>query len=160
MRDHLRRSASRGFRLSGSALLLISGLALAGCATHTPPPEISYDNAAPAVQTVDPPSPVRIVELLLQLINAPRRLRGASLGLAQAWLGSRTRGCECIDRLAPNAVDRAGRAAAVAGELSHAAVTALEVHERVDSLLCEVDSDGDRARSSHQASSATLGWQA
>ncbi|MBL7373600.1 P-type conjugative transfer protein TrbG, partial [Escherichia coli] len=36
---------------------------LAGCATTTPPPEISYDNAAPAVQTIDPPAPVTVVEL-------------------------------------------------------------------------------------------------
>ncbi|RUX26300.1 P-type conjugative transfer protein TrbG [Mesorhizobium sp. M2A.F.Ca.ET.042.01.1.1] len=44
-------------------LLLLAASALAGCATATPPPDIEYDNAAPAVQTADPPSPVRIVEL-------------------------------------------------------------------------------------------------
>jgi type IV secretion system protein VirB9 len=43
--------------------LLLATSALAGCATSTPPPEISYDAAAPAVQTVDPPAPVTVVEI-------------------------------------------------------------------------------------------------
>ena len=51
------------FRKSGLPLLWLCTSALAGCAGHTPPPEISYDNAAPAVQTSDPPAPVRVVEL-------------------------------------------------------------------------------------------------
>jgi type IV secretion system protein VirB9 len=42
---------------------LFAATAVAGCASSTPPPEISYDNPARAVQTVDPPAPVRIVEL-------------------------------------------------------------------------------------------------
>ena len=44
-------------------LVFFAGTALAGCATTNPPPEISYDNAAPAVQTVEPPAPVTVVEL-------------------------------------------------------------------------------------------------
>ena len=51
------------FRKAGMPLLLLGASALAGCATHTPPPEISYDNAAPAVQAADPPRPVQVVEL-------------------------------------------------------------------------------------------------
>lgn len=51
------------FRRSGLPLLLAFTSALAGCAGHTPPPEISYDDAAPAVQTVDPPAPVTVVSL-------------------------------------------------------------------------------------------------
>ncbi|AKR57848.1 MULTISPECIES: P-type conjugative transfer protein TrbG [Alphaproteobacteria] len=51
------------FRKSALPGILLAGSALAGCATHTPPPEISYDNAVPAVQTSDPPAPVRVVEL-------------------------------------------------------------------------------------------------
>lgn len=43
--------------------ILFATTALAGCATTNPPPEISYDNAAPAVQTRDPPAPVTVVEL-------------------------------------------------------------------------------------------------
>lgn len=43
--------------------LMLATTALAGCATTNPPPEISYDNAAPAVQTVDPPTPVTVVEV-------------------------------------------------------------------------------------------------
>jgi type IV secretion system protein VirB9 len=44
-------------------MVLLATTALAGCATSTPPPEISYDAAAPAVQTVDPPAPVTVVEI-------------------------------------------------------------------------------------------------
>ncbi|MCP4619670.1 MAG: P-type conjugative transfer protein TrbG [Bradyrhizobium sp.] len=55
--------AMPGFRKSGLPLLLLCTSALAGCATHTPPPEISYDDAAPAVIAADPPKPVQVVEL-------------------------------------------------------------------------------------------------
>ncbi len=51
------------FRKSGLPILLLCTSALAGCATNMPPPEISYDNAMPAVQAADPPKPVQIVEL-------------------------------------------------------------------------------------------------
>jgi type IV secretion system protein TrbG len=51
------------FRKAALPVLLICTTALAGCATTTPPPEIAYDDAAPAVQTVDPPAPVTVVEL-------------------------------------------------------------------------------------------------
>jgi len=51
------------FRSAGLPLLLLGTSVIAGCATHTPPPEISYDNAAPAVQAADPPKPVQVVEL-------------------------------------------------------------------------------------------------
>jgi P-type conjugative transfer protein TrbG len=44
-------------------LVLLSASALAGCATAHKPPEISYDNAAPAVLATDPPAPVTVVEL-------------------------------------------------------------------------------------------------
>jgi type IV secretion system protein VirB9 len=44
-------------------MVLLATSALAGCATSTPPPEISYDAAAPAVQTVAPPAPVTVVEI-------------------------------------------------------------------------------------------------
>jgi type IV secretion system protein VirB9 len=50
-------------RKAGFPALLISGLALAGCATKVPPPEIQYDNAAPAVKTADPPAPVTVVPI-------------------------------------------------------------------------------------------------
>ncbi len=52
-----------GFRKSGLPLLLLCTSALAGCAGHTPPPEISYDDAAPAIIAADPPKPVQVVEL-------------------------------------------------------------------------------------------------
>jgi len=63
MTPAFRTAGKPAIRKSSLALLLLCTSALAGCATNAPPPEISYDNAAPAVQTVDPPSPVRIVEL-------------------------------------------------------------------------------------------------
>jgi type IV secretion system protein TrbG len=43
--------------------LVLSATALAGCTSHRKPPEISYDNAAPAVESFDPPAPVEVVEL-------------------------------------------------------------------------------------------------
>ncbi len=52
-----------GFRKSGLPILLLCTSALAVCAGHTPPPEISYDDAAPAVIAADPPKPVQVVEL-------------------------------------------------------------------------------------------------
>jgi len=51
------------FRKSAFTAVLICTAALGGCATTTPPPNIAYDDAAPAVQTVDPPAPVTVVEL-------------------------------------------------------------------------------------------------
>lgn len=56
-------SAVPALRRGALPLLLLVTSALAGCATSTPPPEISYDAAAPAVQTVDPPAPVTVVEI-------------------------------------------------------------------------------------------------
>ncbi|RCS23789.1 P-type conjugative transfer protein TrbG [Phyllobacterium salinisoli] len=56
-------SAVPALRPGALPLLLLATSALAGCATNTPPPEISYDAAAPAVQTVDPPAPVTVVEI-------------------------------------------------------------------------------------------------
>jgi type IV secretion system protein TrbG len=63
MRGHLRRPARYGFGRSGSALLLISGLALAGCATIRPP-QIRYEaevpplRPVPAAVTEAPPRPL------------------------------------------------------------------------------------------------------
>ena len=56
-------SASSVLRKAGLPLILLATTALAGCATTQKPPEISYDDAVPAVQTVDPPAPVTVVEL-------------------------------------------------------------------------------------------------
>lgn len=56
-------SASQALRRGALPILLLATSALAGCATSTPPPEISYDAAAPAVRTIDPPVPVTVVEI-------------------------------------------------------------------------------------------------
>jgi len=45
------------------SLVLLSATALAGCASKFTPPDISYDDAAPAALTAEPPKPVRVVEL-------------------------------------------------------------------------------------------------
>ncbi|MBP0651020.1 P-type conjugative transfer protein TrbG, partial [Mycobacterium tuberculosis] len=50
-------------RKSGLPLLLVGASALAGCATAERPPEISYDDVAPAVLAAEPPTPVKVVEL-------------------------------------------------------------------------------------------------
>ncbi len=58
------RAAGRpASRISALPLILLCTSALAGCVTTQKPPEISYDDAAPAVQTVDPPAPVTVVEI-------------------------------------------------------------------------------------------------
>ncbi|TIP48365.1 MAG: P-type conjugative transfer protein TrbG [Mesorhizobium sp.] len=51
------------FRKAGLAALLVSVSALGGCASKFIPPDIDYDNAAPAKLTAGPPAPVKIVEL-------------------------------------------------------------------------------------------------
>lgn len=53
------------YRKNASLLLatLLSASALAGCAKKYIPPEIDYDDAAPAVLTADPVGPVKVVEL-------------------------------------------------------------------------------------------------
>ncbi len=53
------------YKKSASLLLatLLSASALAGCAKKYIPPEIDYDDAAPAVLTADPVGPVKVVEL-------------------------------------------------------------------------------------------------
>lgn len=56
-------SAIPALRRGALPLLMLATSALAGCATSTPPPEISYDAAAPAVHTIDPPAPVTVVEI-------------------------------------------------------------------------------------------------
>lgn len=50
-------------RKAALPFLLMSTTALAGCATFQKRPEISYDDAMPAVETADPPARVEVVEL-------------------------------------------------------------------------------------------------
>lgn len=58
------RAAGRpASRISALPLVLLSATALAGCATTQKPPEIAYDDAAPATLRVDPPAPVTVVEI-------------------------------------------------------------------------------------------------
>lgn len=52
-----------GRRLPAVPILLLCTSALAGCAHLEKPPEIAYDDAAPATLKVDPPAPVTVVEL-------------------------------------------------------------------------------------------------
>lgn len=55
--------ASPPFRKAALTLVLLAATALAGCATTQKPPEIAYDDAAPATISLDPPAPVTVVEL-------------------------------------------------------------------------------------------------
>ncbi|MER8713144.1 P-type conjugative transfer protein TrbG [Mesorhizobium sp. M1295] len=55
--------AMPAFRKTAFPALLLLTSALAGCATRQKPPEISYDDPIAAVQAVDPPPPVKVVEL-------------------------------------------------------------------------------------------------
>ncbi|EMS96332.1 conjugal transfer protein TrbG/VirB9/CagX [Agrobacterium tumefaciens str. Cherry 2E-2-2] len=45
------------------AATLVYATALAGCAKKYIPPEIDYDDAAPAIRTIDPALPVKVVEV-------------------------------------------------------------------------------------------------
>ena len=63
MTPTFRKAGRPAYRNASLAAFLLSASALAGCAGHTPPPEISYDDAAPAVIAADPPKPVQVVEL-------------------------------------------------------------------------------------------------
>ena len=58
-----RKGEISAFRKVGLAALLVSVTALGGCAHRFIPPDINYDSAVPAKLTVDPPAPVKIVEL-------------------------------------------------------------------------------------------------
>jgi len=71
MKPHFHKAGNTAFptiefphlRKSVAPLLLLCTTALAGCATTHRPPEISYDDAAPATLRADPPAPVQVVEL-------------------------------------------------------------------------------------------------
>src|ERR1700712_1085028 len=67
-------------RKSALSVLLLSVSTLAGCAVPLkPPPQISYDDAEPAVQLADPPKPVEVVEVpkLLPLPGQLKPLHGS-----------------------------------------------------------------------------------
>jgi type IV secretion system protein VirB9 len=57
------KGGTTSFRKAGLAALLMSVTALSGCAHNFIPPEINYDSAVPAKLSVDPPLPIKIVEL-------------------------------------------------------------------------------------------------
>lgn len=71
MKPHFHKAGNTAFpaivvphlRKSVAPLLLLCTTALSGCATTHRPPEISYDDAAPATLRADPPAPVQVVEL-------------------------------------------------------------------------------------------------
>lgn len=58
-----RKTGVTFFRKAAILSMMLATTALAGCATMKKPPEISYDDAAPAVQTVEAAAPVTVVEL-------------------------------------------------------------------------------------------------
>lgn len=59
----VRNAGKPASRSVSSAVLLFCASALAGCASHTPPPDISYDDAKPALPAAEPVRPVEVVEL-------------------------------------------------------------------------------------------------
>ncbi|AYG68162.1 P-type conjugative transfer protein TrbG [Rhizobium sp. CCGE531] len=54
---------TRSGRATLFATMLLASTALAGCAKKYIPPEIDYDDAAPAVKLADPVGPVKVVEV-------------------------------------------------------------------------------------------------
>jgi P-type conjugative transfer protein TrbG len=96
MRNHLRRAASCGFCLPGSALLLISGLALAGCATNRPP-QISYDADVPPL----PPVPVAVTEAPPRPLHTPPAWTPARGGAAAGLPAGRVENANAAARVEP-----------------------------------------------------------
>jgi P-type conjugative transfer protein TrbG len=72
--QQFRKGAGTLFRKAGLAALLMSVTTLGGCAHPFIPPDINYDEATPAKLTVDPPAPVKIVELP-KLLPLPGQLK-------------------------------------------------------------------------------------
>ena len=69
-----RKGGIAPFRKAALAALLMSATTLGGCAHNFIPPDINYDSAAPAKLTVDPPAPIKIVELP-KLLPLPGQLK-------------------------------------------------------------------------------------
>lgn len=67
MKPTFRKAGSPASRFSVKSCILLAGLsalsALPGCAATTPPPRITYDDAAPATVTPEPPAPLTVVEV-------------------------------------------------------------------------------------------------
>lgn len=59
----IRKCGSAPIRKAGYAALLLGATMLGGCAQKFIPPDIDYDEAAPAALTPDPPGPVKVVEV-------------------------------------------------------------------------------------------------
>jgi P-type conjugative transfer protein TrbG len=72
--QQIQKGGSTSFRKAGLAALLMSVTALGGCAHPFIPPDINYDSAEPAKLTVDPPAPIKIVELA-QSLPLPGQLK-------------------------------------------------------------------------------------
>ncbi|MCA3629157.1 MAG: P-type conjugative transfer protein TrbG, partial [Methylobacterium sp.] len=96
MKDHLRRPARYGFRRSGSALLLIFGLALAGCATNRPP-QISYDAEVPPL----PPVPAAVTEAPPRPLHTPPAWTPARGGAAAGSPTGRVENANAAARVEP-----------------------------------------------------------
>jgi P-type conjugative transfer protein TrbG len=96
MRNHIRRSASRGFRRSSSTLLLISGIALAGCATNRPP-QISYDADVPPL----PPVPAAVTEVPPRPLHTPPAWPPARGGVAAGTPAGRVENANAAARVEP-----------------------------------------------------------
>lgn len=80
-RGHATRNMTKARVL---VLALLSATALAGCASKKYiPPEINYDDAVPAVQKVDPPGAVKVVELPKPL-PLPGQLKAIETSKAKA----------------------------------------------------------------------------
>ncbi|MBS0220791.1 MAG: TrbG/VirB9 family P-type conjugative transfer protein [Proteobacteria bacterium] len=71
------------------ASLLASTALLTGCAAGEKPPQIAYDDAAPAVLATDPPKPIQIVELPKPL-PLPGQLKPVAGGSAAPELADPT----------------------------------------------------------------------
>lgn len=83
IRNNMNMDRGRSRRALTVVVALLSATSLAGCAKKYIPPEINYDDAAPAVLTADPGGPVRVVELAKPL-PLPGQLKPVNGGKAKA----------------------------------------------------------------------------
>jgi type IV secretion system protein TrbG len=104
-RAHTTRWKATMARVRGAelAVLLVAASALTGCASSFIPPDISYDDAAPATLANDPPMPVKIVELPkpLPLPGQLKPLRGGKMPPEPADPTARVKQANAAARVQP-----------------------------------------------------------
>ena len=117
---------STPFRTASLTILLLCATALTGCATAMKPPEITYDEAAPAVLAADPPAPVKVVELP-KVLPLPGQLKPVGPG-----------GKSAPEPADPTARVNQANAAARMQPVRNGFINAIQIYPFVDGALYQV----------------------